>query len=224
MDAFAGYDVVVIGENGGTTFDYFGTQIFAALRDFVDLGRGVVTTGVFANAISKYGDATGDADYISPAAPSAAGEFLYVVPGSLIDINPLDRAGEIIAGGITDYSAQGYHEVAEAVDGTATVLAIDSSGRAAIAYDEVGAGRTVYLGSVHMAADFPFLATETRTAGSPVDQLFEQAVAWAAGDRGGSGAAANESTVGGGRGGYDTAAVDITVAGLAELGGDLLLA
>ncbi len=192
-DAFAGYDVVVIGDDGDQIFDYLGSQIFAALRGFVDTGGGVVTTGAFAKTLFAY---DGDADHISPTAPFPGGEFLNVVSGSTINIaDPLHP----IAGGITDYLAQGYHEVAGAVDNTllatATVLATDSSARAAIAYDEVGAGRTVYLGSVHMAADSPFLANLTRTADSPVDQIFERAVAWAAGDRSGSGAATNEDTV-----------------------------
>ena len=186
----ANYDVVVIGENGTTTFDYNGSQIFAALRDFVDAGGGVVTTGVFAKAISAYSDATtqADADYISPAAP--APDFLYVDSGSPITIlNP----SHDIAGDIAGYAAQGLHEIAGAFDNTATVLATDASGRTAIAYDDSMAGHTVYLGSIHMAVtQVPFDPSLTQSG--PVDQIFEQAVAWAAGDQG-SGATTDEDTI-----------------------------
>jgi len=186
----ANYDVVVIGENGTTTFDYNGSQIFAALRDFVDAGGGVVTTGVFAKAISAYSDATtqADADYISPAAP--APDFLYVDSGSPITIlNP----SHDIAGDIAGYAAQGLHEIAGAFDNTATVLATDASGRTAIAYDDSIAGHTVYLGSIHMAVtQVPFDPSLTQSG--PVDQIFEQAVAWAAGDQG-SGATTDEDTI-----------------------------
>jgi hypothetical protein len=65
------------------------------------------------------------------------------------------------------------------------VLATDADGRVAIAYEVVGAGRTVYLGSLHMADSFFFnpdpTAPTPHTPDSPVDQLFERAVAWAGG-------------------------------------------
>jgi hypothetical protein len=51
----------------------------------------------------------------------------------------------------------------------------------AIAYDDVGPGRTVYLGSMHMADEFFFVGGSPRTVDSPVDQIFERAVAWAGG-------------------------------------------
>jgi len=185
---FAAYDVVVIGENGTTTFDYDGSQIFAALRDFVNAGGGVVTTGWFAGKIAAYSDpAVGaDADYVSPAAPWP--DSPYVASGTAITVS--DPANPI-AGGITGYSAQGLHEVAGATDASATVLATDPGGHAAIAYDEVMLGRTVFLGSLHMATA-AFNPDATRTG--PVDQIFEQAVVWAAGDQG-SGATTDEDTI-----------------------------
>ncbi|MDH4324549.1 MAG: cadherin-like domain-containing protein, partial [Betaproteobacteria bacterium] len=189
--AFAGYNVVVIGENGGTGSDYDGSQVFAALRGFVDLGGGVITTGVFAGKIAAYStEATrADADYISPAGSSAAGS-IFAPSGNTISTS---GSSHPIAGGITSYAAQGPHEVAAVTDTTATVLATDGDGRAAIVYDEVGLGRTVYLGSLHMAAaGSPFFSELTRSG--TVDQIFEQAVVWSAGDLG-SGATTDEDTI-----------------------------
>ncbi|MDH4174271.1 MAG: cadherin-like domain-containing protein, partial [Betaproteobacteria bacterium] len=183
MNAFDNYDVVIIGDNG-VSFDYFGTDFFTSLDAFVDAGHGVVSTGVFAKSVAPLGYGA-DADYITPVAASTTGDFLYVTPNSAITIS--DSMHQI-AGGLTGYAAQGYHEVALAADDFtttgATVLATDASGRVAIAFDDdvgLGHGRTVYLGSMHMALDSPFQADATRAADSPVDQIFERAVAWAAG-------------------------------------------
>jgi len=171
--------------------------MFSALKVFADLGGGVVSTGVFAKAIfsTGYGGLDSDADYITPVAPSAKGDFDYVTPGSTIKIDAVDAAGKFIAGDFTQYDAQGYHEVTLAADSAAHVLAT-SGGKVAIAYNDdvgMGHGRTVYLGSMHMAADSPFGADQTRTADSPVDQIFERAVAWAAGGGGSAAAPATAS-------------------------------
>jgi VCBS repeat-containing protein len=189
--AFDSFDVVVIGDNG-TTFAYLNTPIFSALHAFVDQGGGVVTTGVFAKtlfseALFGYGSTGSDADYITPVAAST-GDFLYVTSTSKIMISDIMHP---IAAGLESYDPQGIHEVAFAKDSGATTLATDAMGRVAIAYDDdigLGHGRTVYLGSVHMGADYMFGGDQTRIENSPVDQIFERAVAWAAG--GGSAAAA----------------------------------
>jgi large repetitive protein len=192
VSLLADYDVVVVGENGFTS-DYAGSQLFAALRDFIDAGHGVVTTGVFAGKIESYLDQTtrDDADYISPAAINPAGTgSQFAALGTNITIS---RPFLPITGDLESYAQQGRHEVAAAVDDIDKVLAVDSLGRAAIAYDEVGAGRSVFLGAVHMATGgFPYNSEETRSG--TIDQIFERAVAWAAGDRSGTGAATNEDT------------------------------
>ena len=180
--AFATYDVVVIGDSG-FDFAYAGSPIFSALKSFVDLGGGVVSTGVYAKALfsTGYGGLGSDADYITPVSVSATGYFLYVAPNSTITISDSTHQ---IAGSIKTYAAQGYHEVALAKDADANILATDATGRVAIAYDDdvgLGHGRTVYLGSVHMGADSIFGGDKTRTEDSAVDQIFERAVAWAAG-------------------------------------------
>ena len=178
---FAAYDVVVIGENGTVVSDYDGSQIFAALRDFVDAGGGVVTTGWFAGEIAAYTSTAtqADADYISPSAPF--GESLYVGSGSTITFDP-SLLPHPIAGDFLNYTAQSLHEVAGAVDGSATVLATNDAGLAAIAYDEVGpnGGLTVFLGSLHMG-NAAYALDGIRIGAA--DQIFEQAVAWAAGEQ-----------------------------------------
>jgi VCBS repeat-containing protein len=84
-------------------------------------------------------------------------------------------------------------EIEPATDSGATVLAYhENVNRAAIVVDEVGDGRTAYLGSRHMANP-DFGDVESLRTGD-ADKIFEQAVAWAAGDRSGSSAATNEDT------------------------------
>lgn len=180
--AFAGYDVVVLGEDGVTVpVEHDNAGLFSALNTFISGGGGVVTTGMFAG----YHHEAAGAETVSPVINPAVGGVVAVASGSPISVNPLDAAGDFIAGGIADvgvpgsYAAQGYHEVSVAgADPTAQVLATDSMGRVAIAYDSSAEGRTVYLGSLHMHA----MGDAARQNGSTVDQLFERAVAWAAGE------------------------------------------
>ncbi len=188
------YDVVVLGDSGSSS-DYAhetATGLFAELKTFVAGGGGVVTTGNFAFSLKNLTTVPGldpqvitDADHITPITPAgnsyAQGTYsIEVVPGEY---------GHPIAGNITSYTVQGSpHEVANAIDGTATQLASFDL-RTAIAYDEVGAGRTVYLGSMLTAAPgSPFFSEQTRAG--DVDQIFEQAVAWAAGAHGNTGVTA----------------------------------
>lgn len=180
--ALSSYDVVVVGDSGSGT-DYSnpnGIGLFAALRDFLDGGGGVVSTGWSAKLIAAYdpfsAQLSDDADYISPAA------FSNDAPLTTENIAVLDTAHDI-AGGVEDYTVQGLiHELAGAVDATATVLAQSATGLLpAIVYDDSFTfGKSVYLGSLHMASG-AYSPDATRTG--PVDQIFEQAVAWAAGER-----------------------------------------
>jgi VCBS repeat-containing protein len=179
---FDGYDVVVLGEDGITVpVEHDNAGLFSALNTFIAGGGGVVTTGLFAG----YHHEAAGAETVSPVVNPAVGGVVAVGSGSQISVNPLDAAGDFIAGGIADvgvpgsYGAQGFHEVAVAgADATAQVLATDSMGRVAIAYDSSAEGRTVYLGSLHMHN----LGDAARQNDTAVDQLFERAVAWAAGE------------------------------------------
>ena len=137
-------DVVVTGSSGHfehTTFE--SSRLFPALRDFVDNGGGVVTTGWFVydmNNMNASGDSTaGDANYISPA---AFGQYTWSSAGTTITI--LDSAHPI-AGGMSSYTVNtNHHEQTTAIDASATSLAtgptVFGSNTSAIAYDEVGGG------------------------------------------------------------------------------------
>jgi VCBS repeat-containing protein len=192
-----GFDVVVLGDSGMSTLDYgASTGLFSALHSFVDAGGGVVTTGLFAYALNlmsidamhRYDGYIDDADYITPITRDGNS---YAMQGTMIDVL---GDGQPFAAGIDNYSVQGgAHELANGYDqnGTAHQLAVGGVGSlTAIAYDDfggAGSGRTVYLGSALTAGSgMPFFPDQTRDG--IVDQIFEQAVSWAAGDRAPAGA------------------------------------
>jgi VCBS repeat-containing protein len=194
----ANYDVVVLGDAGFGT-DYGDTPLFSALVDFVNAGGGVITTGGFAQLLqdpSPLGTARAAADYISPVAGSG---FLTVDIGSTITI----LAEHPITHGVSSYVVHATnHELAAAIDSGATSLASESDSTGAIGeaivYAEVGVngGLTAYLGSRHMGDPFftnpdPDPAAVT-IRNDDADKIFEQAVAWAAGDRSGSAPATDE--------------------------------
>jgi VCBS repeat-containing protein len=191
------YNVVVIGDSSG--FDYINEKndgtLFTTLESFVKTtGGGVVTTGLFASALEQIfiptnampPEVQNAADFITPITPDGA-QFARGSPfgSDVIDIIPghEDIVGAVPGG---QYAVQGVsHEVAVGFDGkqAATFGALT-----AIAYNDFGAiggGRTAYLGTAHLAAPalpFPFNPAATRDG--PVAEIFEQAIAWAAGARG----------------------------------------
>jgi len=182
-DALAGYDVVVVG-GSGVGEEFGDTQLFSALRGFVDAGGGVVTTGWFAFTLEQMIESVqADADYISPLAVAS---YTYAELGTRITV--LSPAHPI-TDGIAGYNVNtAFHEEATAVDGGATVLAngrsVSNNRDTAIAYDEVGEGLTVYVGGLFLAsADF---ATDPLRSGV-MDRIFEQAVSWAGGGASGGG-------------------------------------
>jgi len=172
------YDAVVLGD-GGFRLDYGATPLFSALRDFVDAGGGVVTTGWFAailSALPEEDEVREDADYITPISQQ---DFQFALNGSTITI--LDTAHPI-ADGVTSYRVTAIaQELAGGVDAGATVLAsgIGNSGAPApaLVVAEVGKGLTAYFGSPQMAGES---YSPDRVAGGTVDQIFERVVAWAA--------------------------------------------
>ena len=199
------YDVVVLGDSGN--FDYRGEtgSLFTALNTFVGAGGGVVTTGLFAFALSN--DSLLDevrtlADSITPIAPgwtdADSGSF-----GAPITVS--DPNHEIVRNVTLDsqnvyLSNAWFHEFAPNLDAGASELAtgISRTGSevTAIAYDvEVGrvdgdaqmpGGNTAYLGAGYLAdiglGTGP--GSGIRDPEGISDQIFEQAIAWAAGARG----------------------------------------
>ena len=173
------YDVAVLGDSG-FGLDYGATPLFPALHGFVDAGGGVVTAGWFAYILPTLSAAVrADADYITPI---AAQPYQFARNGSTITV--IDNTHPI-TDGIASYRVNAaVHELAGGIDAGATVLARGVSGSAslpALVVDEVGQGRTAYFGSLQMASASTY--SPDRVAGGTVDQIFERAVAWAAGVR-----------------------------------------
>jgi hypothetical protein len=132
--AFNGFDVVVLGD-AGITLDYdTDTNLFSALRSFVDTGGGVVTTAWFARALASIDLATSgfpdqtrdDADYITPIAPSLQHNYAGTRVAGADTITILDSTHEI-AGGLPSFQSSSTFgwELAgpNALDPGATLLA-----------------------------------------------------------------------------------------------------
>jgi VCBS repeat-containing protein len=180
--ALADYDAVVVGSSGfADAAEFQSSQLFPALRSFVDSGGGVVTTGWFTFDLNNmYGalySSAADADYISPVARNA---YTWSTFGTTISVS--DPAHPITQG-ISSYVVNtGNHEQTTAVDATATRLAsgpavFGAVNTTAIAYDEVGEGLTAYVGGLYLAN--PFYGNVPLRSGV-LDQILEQAVAWVA--------------------------------------------
>jgi Bacterial Ig domain/Bacterial cadherin-like domain/RTX calcium-binding nonapeptide repeat (4 copies) len=185
-NVLSGYDVVVVGSSGVFNAGAFdSSELFPALRSFVDAGGGVVTTGWFAydlnNMYNSFPQDADDADYVSPV---AQGGFTWAVRDQTITV--LDSAHPITQGVGSYIVNAGLHELAPAIDSTATQLALgpgaSGNNATAIAYDEVGEGLTAYLGALYLGDPDPMLGYDTAPLRSgTMDQLLEQSVVWAGG-------------------------------------------
>ena len=209
------YDVVVVGDSGYSDFaDETATGLFSALNGFVASGGGVVTTGWFARALPLIEDpiAQALADSITPIsagvhAYTGANSFLgtdgtvtildseHAIAGGISSFQVANRFGWELAGTLDDASS-GRVTLAQGVSSdpgnqTGTTLP-------AIVYDEVVlqtdvalGGKSVYLGGFYLASNDFVLPTDTTDIrlGDP-DEIFERAVAWAAGVTGGPTASA----------------------------------
>jgi len=193
------YDVVVLGDSGN--FDYHGEvdvigeegALFTALNSFVSTGGGVVTTGLFAFALSNntLSAVRSLADSITPIAPGWA-PFDLDTGGfnARIDVSNSDH--EIVHNlewptvAMDHYfSNANLHEFAPNLDAGVTQLgtgtSVDGREVTAIAYNDadMSGGRTVYLGGTYFGN---FGGVRDGVS----DQVFENAIAWAAGARGGA--------------------------------------
>jgi hypothetical protein len=189
------YDVVVLGDSG--FFDYAGEtgSFFTALNTFAGAGGGVVTTGLFAFALSNgalSSEVRALADSITPIAPGWTDNDSG---GLNARITVSDPNHEIVRG-VVDAS-NGYlsdssvHEFAPNLDEGASELATGVSRTGAevtaIAYDAgLLGGNTVYLGAGYLTTTALGTGPGSgiRDPEGVSDQIFEQAVAWAAGARG----------------------------------------
>jgi len=127
----------------------------------------------------------GHADYITPI--STAGNS-YVGLGAAIAVS--DPAHAIVSG-LPAYPYQSnaqFHELALGFDAGAVQLAtalVGTTAYTAIAYDElVGLGRTAYVGGTHLANVLYSTENPGGVREGVADQVFEQAITWAAGGSG----------------------------------------
>lgn len=209
----ANYDVVVLGDSG--LFDYTGEtgSLFTALNSFVVSGGGVVTTGMFAFALSIMPEAFTPpggttpvnvralADAITPITAIEAAGNDYALQNAEITVVDSGKDHPIVSGLFGPNSVSPYvynsnaqlHEFAALVDQGATELATGTSvdgeqGMTAIAYaDGFAGGRTVYLGGTYLANVTNFGTGDGSGVRVGVsDTIFEKAVEWAAGARSGT--------------------------------------
>jgi hypothetical protein len=202
---FSTFDVVVLG-GSGTVFDYGAeTGLFQALNSFVASGGGVVTTGFFAaelrsiTASNLLSDETKMfADNITPIAPGWTDNDLGLLNAQITVSDPNHEIVRGVADANNVYlSNASFHEFAPNLDEGVSELATGSSLTGAevtaIAYDvEVGrddaagllGGNTVYLGGTYLANTFYGTGPTGGIREGVSDQIFEQAIAWAAGARG----------------------------------------
>jgi len=202
---FSTFDVVVLG-GSGTALDYGAeTGLFQSLNSFVASGGGVVTTGFFAFELTSIkasillSDETKMfADNITPIAPGWTDNDLGLLNAPITVSDPNHEIVRGVADANSVYlSNASFHEFAPNLDEGASELATGiSMTRAevtAIAYDvEVGrddaagllGGNTVYLGETYLANTFFGTGPTGGIRVGVSDQVFEQAIAWAAGARG----------------------------------------
>jgi hypothetical protein len=198
------YDVVVIGGSG--VFDYgnntLGLAFFDALNGFVASGGGVITTGGFSFALDNGAmsdDVRALADKITPIARGYA-PLDQDTAGQNAAISVVNTNHEIVHNpgfsGKTYFSNATLHEFASNLDRDpatgdlvvtqlATGMSQDGREVTAIAYAEgigqggdLPGGRTVYLGAYLFGSGIGGVRDGVS------DQVFENAIAWAAGARG----------------------------------------
>jgi VCBS repeat-containing protein len=204
-----GFKAVVLGEGGGGSDFTGGTGLFAALRTFVDGGRGVVTTGWFAKALENLDTFTGgqvalDADYITPIAPDGHNysSNRLQADGTRLDdtitATALGATHEITSGILPFHSGHQWGWVlADQLDDGVGALAEGIAGDPdqssapgqenefglplpAIAADQVGTeGGRTAYLGGMYMAESVYTTAATRAGDQ--DLLFERAVAWAAG-------------------------------------------
>lgn len=163
----ANFDVIVLGNY----IDPYNFSSFApALREWVESGHGVVTTGwMHYYASLQYGSVNADMDAIIPINLNTYTGYQYGLP----TIDVADTAHPV-TDGIADFSADyssyyvfGY----DGIDANAQLLG-SAFGYPAIVVAEPGAGRTVSLSPTYSETSALYYGSG--------DRLLEQAVAWAA--------------------------------------------
>jgi uncharacterized membrane protein len=182
----ANYDVVVLGDSGNANGDLT-LAVANALLDWAQNdGGGIVSLGWLDYATGQGGNDARDAvlDDLMPidAFPDTSNYFCSGPPIT-IDIT---NSSHPVTAGLSDFvlTTSGDVEIAPIAPDTGQVLGTATSGSCsslgqynAIVVGSVGQANVVYLGLMYVA-NSGYSPTDVRTGAA--DQLFEQAVAWAA--------------------------------------------
>jgi len=173
-DKLAAYDVLVTGDVGLADNDY--EEFDELLLRWVRAGGGFVGAGWLVNGIYHGPGPNSAMDSVGPVDCSDGYAF---VSGEQVRI--LDSSHPITSG-VSNFSVQDYGEYPEAgVRSGALVLGdyTAASGVPAIACQEVGTGRTVYLGPIYFG-DFSIYNNEPYFGDENARRLLRQAIHWAA--------------------------------------------
>lgn len=165
LEELQNYDVVVIGAYQAKSNMF---AIAPALRQWVEAGNGLVTTGwgVYYGGTSSGGGVPTDLDAVVPV--QLTGSYGYNF-NPTVDITNDTHA---VTQGISDFSAtSSYVEWSNAGADPGTTVLGTTNGNASVVVATPGGGRSAYLGPVYPGYNW--------TTGM-ADRLLEQAVAWAA--------------------------------------------
>ncbi len=169
------YDAVVIGGSGNSSNQF---SAFAQnLKPYVEAGGGLVVTGWGIYAAGGLSGQT-DTDFEAIVPVNVNSGYAYYSGGTLTPTGT-----HPIVQGVSDFYTPIYIEFSAGtpkVDAGATILANAAGTTPVAAAKEVGNGRTVYLGPIYSGSS-SYNTSSLRTG--EADQLMEQAVSWAAGDR-----------------------------------------
>ncbi len=162
------YDCLIFGD-AGYNDDGYTPQMFSAVKQYLQGGGGVVTTGFY--IYSNGGQGGTDIDFITPA--NITNYYTYHGNAAVSIVN----GGHPVTQGVSNFGPSGFaaeHPNAGG-DGGATLLAnIDGSG--GVYADDTMGGRSVYLGMAYLAAA-GYGPANLRSGDA--DHLFENAVGWA---------------------------------------------
>ncbi|MES9904705.1 MAG: pre-peptidase C-terminal domain-containing protein, partial [Sedimenticola sp.] len=166
LEELSAYDAVVLGDY--SMWNDIG-QMAPALRTWAEVGGGVVTTGYGLYSTNYYtsGQNQIDLDAVIPV------QGVGGTSGTQGTLN-IQNTGHPVMAGLSDFNMPYSIYASNGIDAGATVLGVVGSAETVVVAD-VGSGRTVYLGASY--ADI-IGYSELRSGAN--DQLFEQAVAWAA--------------------------------------------
>ncbi|NQV31708.1 MAG: DUF4347 domain-containing protein, partial [Phycisphaeraceae bacterium] len=165
------YDVVVIGDRS-SHFEL--VTVAPALRSWVEDGGGVVGVGWLINAAGYYSGYIAEIDDIIPVNTGVNYDWQYA-SRAYPNLTITDGSHPVTEG-ISDFTVPAYTEYHAIEADVGAQLLGTVSGRPAVVVGEPGKGRGVYLSPGYSLAD-----VYTGLRSGPSDQLFEQAVAWAAG-------------------------------------------